>query len=67
MKQNAFKSVISGNTVTIGTTPVFVGGDQAVPAPKVSLIRNGDDIAAIEIRCSCGQVIVLDCVYDQPA
>ena len=65
MRQNTLKSVISGKAVTVGSTPVFVGGDHCIPAAKVSLVRNGDDIAAIEIRCGCGEVIILDCVYEQ--
>ncbi len=32
-------------------------------APKVSLQREGDKVTRIEITCSCGQVIDLDCIY----
>lgn len=66
MRQSTFKSVISGNAVTVGATPVYVGGERSVPAPRISLVRNGEEVTAIEIRCGCGQVIVLDCVYGQP-
>lgn len=64
MKQSTFKSVIAGNAVTVGATPVYVGGDNSMPAPKVALVRNGDCITAVKIQCGCGQVIVLDCAYD---
>ena len=57
--------MISANGVTVGTTPIVVGGDHCVPPPAVSLVRAGNDISAIEIRCSCGEIIILDCVYDQ--
>lgn len=67
MRQNTFKSVISGKAVTVGATPVYVGGEHTVPAPKVSLVRNAGEVTAIEIRCGCGQVIVLDCVYEPSA
>ncbi len=66
MKQSTLKSVISGKAVTVGATPVFVGGDHSVPAPRISLVRDGDSITAVEIRCGCGQVIVVDCLYEQP-
>lgn len=67
MRQDTLKSVISGKVVTVGANPVFVGGDHCVPAPKITLVRNGGDVSAIEIRCGCGEVIVLDCVYAQAA
>jgi hypothetical protein len=31
--------------------------------PRVELIRQGDEIQAIEVTCSCGQRIRLLCVY----
>jgi hypothetical protein len=31
--------------------------------PQVTLEREGDRITAIRIECSCGQVVVLNCVY----
>jgi len=33
--------------------------------PKVTLQREGDRVVAIEVRCSCGQVIELACVYPE--
>ncbi|HEY2951763.1 MAG TPA: hypothetical protein VGK40_04220 [Verrucomicrobiae bacterium] len=32
-------------------------------APTVSFKRTGDRVTQIEIRCSCGEVIQLDCDY----
>lgn len=64
MRQNTAGSVISGKVVTVGTTPVYVGGENCHPAPKVILQRNGRDISAIEVRCGCGEVIFLDCLYE---
>jgi len=65
MRHNTLKSVISGRSVTVGSSPVFVGGDHCATPPRISLVRNGDQVATIEVRCGCGEVIVLDCVYDQ--
>src|SRR6266481_1135931 len=36
-------------------------------APAVSLQRDGDRITQIQIRCACGESIVLDCNYDAEA
>ena len=35
----------------------------AHPAPTVTLKRDGDRVTQIQIRCPCGQLIELDCVY----
>ena len=67
MRQNTVGSVISGKVVTVGTTPVHVGRENCHPAPKMTLLRNGQEISAIEVRCGCGEVIVLDCVYEHLA
>lgn len=64
MKTATTKSVIAGQSVRIGSTPVVVGRNHCVAAPKVSLVRNGEIVDAIEVRCGCGEVIVLDCVYE---
>jgi hypothetical protein len=31
--------------------------------PKVTLIKEGDTVKAIEIHCTCGAVVRLDCEY----
>lgn len=41
------------------------------PAPRPSsavtqLIRDGDRITHIEIRCGCGEIITLECAYNVP-
>jgi hypothetical protein len=35
--------------------------------PRLSVQRDGDRITHIRIQCSCGQVMELACVYDEPA
>lgn len=35
--------------------------------PHVSLQRDGDRVVHIRVHCSCGQVMDLACVYDEPA
>ena len=31
--------------------------------PQVTLIKDGDTVRAIEVTCTCGEVIRLDCKY----
>lgn len=57
------RSILAGNHVKIETTPVVVGKNTSIAAPQVALVREGTKVAAIEIRCGCGEVIVLDCDY----
>jgi hypothetical protein len=33
------------------------------PQPVVKLIKDGETVKVIEIHCSCGEVIRLDCEY----
>jgi hypothetical protein len=35
----------------------------AASAPTVTLQRDGERITQIQIRCACGEVIELDCLY----
>jgi hypothetical protein len=34
--------------------------------PRLTVQRDGDRIANIRVQCSCGQIIELACVYDDP-
>jgi hypothetical protein len=38
--------------------------DQPAAEPTIELIRRGNEIEAIEVRCECGKRIRLRCVYD---
>jgi len=35
----------------------------AAAAPEVTLKRDGDRVTHISVRCSCGEVVELACVY----
>jgi hypothetical protein len=35
--------------------------------PRLSVQREGERIASIRIHCSCGQIMEVACVYDEPA
>jgi hypothetical protein len=63
-----------------GSTPSFQTLEQAASAaaknvaanhqqncqPRLSLQREGDRVTSIRVQCSCGQVMDLACVYDEP-
>lgn len=57
------RSILAGDNVKIENTPVVVGKNNSIAAPQVALVREGNHVTAIEIRCGCGEVIVLDCDY----
>jgi hypothetical protein len=48
--------------------PRLVPQDCAVKLnePKIVLHKDGETVRAIEIVCTCGAVIRLDCEYEQP-
>lgn len=60
------KSVISSSGIVVGTRPVVVGGESCATPPRVSLQRMGGTVSSIEIRCGCGELIVLECQYSDP-
>lgn len=35
--------------------------------PRVSVQREGDRVTSIRVQCTCGQVMELACIYDEPA
>jgi len=46
--------------------PTHLGMVEAAPRPSsavTQLIRDGDRITHIEIRCGCGEIITLECGY----
>ncbi len=32
--------------------------------PKITLIKDGDIVRAVEVACTCGEIIRLECQYD---
>ena len=65
--------VIPGRNVTIfdphaakpapAPVPPKAPPPAAASEPRVRLIKDGDVVTAIEILCSCGEVIHLNCEY----
>jgi hypothetical protein len=42
---------------------IGVQGQPAGPEPQIHLIREGEAVKAIEVVCTCGQRIRLNCVF----
>jgi hypothetical protein len=63
--------VISANRVRVGTDSAVIGLPRLHEKPKtdkptepvVKLNRDGDVIRSIEVTCTCGERIVINCVY----
>jgi len=34
--------------------------------PRIAVQREGDRVTSIRVQCTCGQVMELACVYDEP-
>jgi hypothetical protein len=58
-------NVIPGAHVKLVPEPtrVAVPGACDGSEPTVNLIRDGDAVRAIEVICTCGKRLVLNCVY----
>lgn len=48
------------SAVVDGVT-TFVADDGK--GPRITLLREGDKVQTIEIHCTCGEIIRLDCEY----
>jgi hypothetical protein len=53
----------------IGSRPAPARGGSARPAdagdePQVRVVRQGDLVESIDVTCTCGRQIVLECLYD---
>lgn len=58
--------VISGSRVRMNPHAIVINEKNGEGTPIVSLKRDGNLIREIQIRCPCGNMIVLDCEYGQP-
>ncbi len=58
-------ALVPGRCVRLSdeTAHVAIPGHQAASQPRVDLIRDGDEIQAIVVTCTCGERIRLRCVY----
>jgi len=56
--------ILSGHRVRLAPHPIVLADKHADGTPIVTLRRDGNVIREIQIRCACGELIVLDCEYD---
>lgn len=48
--------------------PAALNGAEKKPCePRVSVQRDGGRVTHLRIQCTCGQIMDLACVYDEPA
>ncbi|VTT97908.1 unnamed protein product [Gemmataceae bacterium] len=60
------RSVVPACRVLSGEHAVRIGEPEpasAGPGPKVELVREGGVVRAIEVVCSCGERITIQCEY----
>ena len=43
------------------------GMDKKACEPRVTVQRDGNRVTHLRIQCTCGQIMDLACVYDEPA
>lgn len=62
------RNVIAARAVRLAAEPVRIRipGQPAPAEPDVQVLRNGDEVEAIEVTCTCGKHIRLDCVFPTP-
>jgi hypothetical protein len=53
--------------VVSGATPASVTNGKKSCEPRLSLQRDGEHVTNIRIQCTCGQMMDLACVYDEPS
>ena len=60
-----FVALLPGDApgVVPGARPESPGAPAHERLPVVTLKRDGDRVTRIQVRCSCGEVVELDCVY----
>lgn len=61
--KTGFLALESAHAIAAGGAP---GAEKKVGEPRVSVQREGDRVTHLRIQCSCGQVLDLACVYDEP-
>jgi hypothetical protein len=51
----------------LAPVPVVSSNQKKICEPRVSVQRDGDRVSSIRIQCSCGQVMDVACLYEEPA
>jgi hypothetical protein len=51
----------------LGPGETAVSDEKKYCEPRISVQREGDRVTSIRVQCTCGQVMELACVYDEPS
>ena len=43
------------------------GAEKKICEPRVTVQRDGSRVTHLRIQCTCGQIMDLACIYDEPA
>ncbi len=78
MPQSATSGLPRGQSTVIPGNQIFIESDQSPPAgphkimtphvdspaaPTVIVIKDGDTVRAIEVTCTCGEIIRIECSH----
>lgn len=57
------KKLLKKESFKLDKKPYYVGMDNGNPLeePEITIEKDGDAIKTIEVRCTCGKVIKLEC------
>ncbi len=60
---DADKKIIKKCAFTFSKTPYIIGekGGKHNIEPEISIKKDGDTIAGIDVKCTCGKVIHIEC------
>jgi hypothetical protein len=63
---HAGRNVVPSHRVHLTGEMARIGPPAQLPGfePRVEIIREGDEVRAIDVTCPCGQRVRLQCVYD---
>ncbi len=51
----------------LGPGETALSDEKVYCEPRISVQREGDRVTSIRVQCTCGQVMELACVYEEPA
>ena len=56
-------SIIKGENFKFSSSPYVVGSKDSkhMNEPEINIIKDKDFISAIEVKCTCGRMIHIDC------
>ncbi|MCA8998158.1 MAG: hypothetical protein KDA80_14265 [Planctomycetaceae bacterium] len=59
--------IITADRIQINPQKLLVSDRTPTTDPRIRIQRDGDIIQSIEITCSCGSQLILDCLYEVPS